>query len=33
VNVTVTSADPNAVVQAIKQYTRYNGPLGTIIPI
>jgi hypothetical protein len=31
VNVTVTSADPQAVVEAIKRYTRLNGPLsGTV---
>ena len=28
VNVTVTSADPEAVVEAIRRYTRRNGPLG-----
>jgi len=28
VNVTVTSADPQAVVEAIRRFTRANGPLG-----
>jgi hypothetical protein len=27
INVTVTSADPNAVIEAIRQYERRNGPL------
>ena len=33
VNVTVTSADPDAVVQAIRRYTRYNGPLGQVVTL
>lgn len=33
VNVTVTSADPEAVVQAIRRYTRYNGPLGQVVTL
>lgn len=31
VNVTVTSADPQAVVEAIRRYTRGNGPLGQVV--
>ena len=31
VNVTVTSADPQAVVEAIRRYTRTNGPLGQVV--
>lgn len=31
VNVTVTSADPAAVVDAIRRYTRRNGPLGASV--
>lgn len=33
VNVTVTSADPEAVVEAIRRYTRRNGPLGGAVTI
>lgn len=33
VYVTVTSADPNAVVDAIRRYTRQNGPLGQVVPV
>jgi hypothetical protein len=33
INVTVTSADPQAVVQAIKQYTRLNGPLSATVNV
>jgi len=33
VNVTVTSADPQAVVEAIRRYTRSNGPLGQVVPV
>ena len=33
VNVTVTSADPNAVVDAIRRYTRANGPLGQVVAV
>lgn len=33
VNVTVTSADPQAVVEAIRRYTRQNGPLGGVVTL
>ena len=33
INVTVTSADPNAVVEAIRRYTRANGPLGQVVSV
>jgi hypothetical protein len=33
VNVYVTSADPQAVVDAIRRYTRTNGPLGQAVPV
>lgn len=33
VNVTVTSADPTAVVEAIRRYTRANGPLGQVVTV
>jgi len=33
VNVTVTSADPQAVVEAIRRYTRNNGPLGGVVTL
>lgn len=33
VNVYVTSADPNAVVDAIRRYTRQNGPLGQAVAV
>jgi TP901 family phage tail tape measure protein len=33
VNITVTSADPQAVVEAIKRYTRLNGPLSATVKI
>ena len=33
VNVTVTSADPTAVVEAIRRYTRANGPLGAVVSV
>jgi len=33
VNVTVTSADPQAVVEAIRRYTRQNGPLGGVVSL
>ena len=33
VNVTVTSADPRAVVDAIRRYTRSNGPLGQVVNV
>jgi len=33
VNVTVTSADPEAVVDAIRRYTRSNGPLGQVVRV
>lgn len=33
VNVTVTSADPEAVVRAIRRYTRVNGPLSQAVTV
>jgi TP901 family phage tail tape measure protein len=33
VNVTVTSADPQAVVEALRRYTRANGPLGQVVAV
>lgn len=33
VNVTVTSADPQAVVEAIRRYTRRNGPLSASVTV
>ncbi len=33
VNVTVTSADPQAVIEAIRRYTRSNGPLGATVTL
>ena len=33
INVTVTSADPQAVVDAIRRYTRSNGPLGQVVSV
>ena len=33
INVTVTSADPTAVVEAIRRYTRANGPLGQVVTV
>jgi TP901 family phage tail tape measure protein len=33
VNVTVTSADPQAVVEALRRYTRSNGPLGQVVTV
>jgi hypothetical protein len=33
VNVTVTSADPQAVVDAIRRYVRSNGPLGQVVRV
>ena len=33
INVTVTSADPQAVVEAIRRYTRSNGPLGQVVSV
>ena len=33
VNVTVTSADPQAVVEAIRRYTRNNGPLSQVVSV
>ena len=33
VNVYVTSADPQAVVDAIRRYTRQNGPLGQVVSV
>jgi TP901 family phage tail tape measure protein len=33
INITVTSADPQAVVEAIRRYTRANGPLGQVVSV
>jgi len=33
INVTVTSADPQAVVEAIRRYTRNNGPLSQVVSV
>ena len=33
INVTVTSADPTAVVEALRRYTRANGPLGAVVSV
>jgi len=33
INVTVTSADPVAVVEALRRYTRANGPLGSVVKV
>jgi hypothetical protein len=33
INVTVTSADPQAVVEALRRYTRANGPLGSVVNV
>jgi phage-related minor tail protein len=33
VNVTVTAADPQAVVEALRRYTRANGPLGSVVSV
>ena len=33
INVTVTSADPQAVVEALRRYTRSNGPLGQVVSV
>jgi hypothetical protein len=33
INVTVTSADPQAVVEALRRYTRSNGPLGQVVTV
>jgi len=33
VYVTVTSADPQAVVEALRRYTRNNGPLGQVVSV
>lgn len=33
INITVTSADPQAVVEALRRYTRSNGPLSTTISV
>jgi hypothetical protein len=29
----VTSADPQAVVEALRRYTRANGPLGQVVSV
>jgi TP901 family phage tail tape measure protein len=33
INITVTSADPQAVVEAIRRYTRANGPLSGVVNV
>lgn len=33
INVTVTSADPEAVVEALRRYTRNNGPLAQVVTL
>jgi len=33
INVTVTSADPEAVVEALRRYTRNNGALGQVVTL
>jgi hypothetical protein len=33
INITVTSADPQAVVEALRRYTRANGPLGQVVSV
>jgi len=33
INITVTSADPQAVVEALRRYTRSNGPLGQVVSV
>jgi TP901 family phage tail tape measure protein len=33
INITVTSADPQAVVEALRRYTRANGPLGAVVSV
>jgi TP901 family phage tail tape measure protein len=33
IHITVTSADPQAVVEAIRRYTRANGPLGQLVSL
>jgi hypothetical protein len=33
INLTVTSADPQAVVEALRRYTRANGPLGQVVNV
>ena len=33
ISITVTSADPQAVVEAIRKYTRRNGPLGASVTL
>jgi TP901 family phage tail tape measure protein len=33
INLTVTSADPQAVVEALRRYTRANGPLGSVVNV
>lgn len=33
INITVTSADPEAVVEALRRYTRNNGPLGQVVSL
>ena len=33
INITVTSADPQAVVEALRRYTRGNGPLGQVVTL
>lgn len=33
INITVTSADPQAVVEALRRYTRANGPLSSTVTV
>ena len=33
INVTVTAADPQAVVEALRRYVRANGPLGQVVSV
>jgi phage-related minor tail protein len=33
VTINVTGADPQAVVEALRRYTRANGPLGAVVNV
>jgi phage-related minor tail protein len=33
VTINVTGADPQAVVEALRRYTRANGPLGQVVSV
>jgi hypothetical protein len=33
VTINVTGADPQAVVEALRRYTRANGPLGQVVTV